>query len=116
MHKQHKKNHKNIMKRGCLCLSLVLLLGLGGCSRTGDTSVKSNRYIAVICKGSQHEFWKTVEQGAMDAGEELGIRVSFKAPEDETQIDVQIELFEEALEKNAEAIVLAPLELSLIQN
>ena len=112
MHKQHeKKHHKNIMKTGCLCLSLVLLLGLGGCSRTGDTSVKSNRYIAVICKGSQHEFWKTVEQGTMDAGEELGIRVSFEAPEDESQIDVQIELFEKALEKKADAIVLAPLDV-----
>lgn len=99
------------IKKGCCCLLLTLLLGLAGCGRIEDDSVKASRYIAVICKGSQHEFWRTVEQGAMDAGEELGIKVSFDAPEDESQIDAQITMFEEAIDKKADAIVLAPLDV-----
>ena len=112
MRKRNKRiNLAGVIKIGCWYLSLFLLLGLVGCGRTEDDSVKVSRYIAVICKGSQHEFWKTVEQGAMDAGEELGIKVSFEAPEDESQIDAQIAMFEKAIEKKADAIVLAPLDV-----
>lgn len=111
MSKQNKKiYHSRILKKGCWCLMLLLLFGLFGCNRTKDASVEPSRYIAVICKGSQHEFWKTVEQGAMDAGEEMNIRVSFEAPEDESQIDTQIEMFKKAMKKKADAIVLAPLD------
>lgn len=90
----------------------VLLVGaaLMGCENPESTEETQQRYIAVICKGSQHQFWKTVEQGAMDAGEELGARVTFEAPEDETQIDVQIEMMEKAIAEKADAIVLAPLD------
>jgi ribose transport system substrate-binding protein len=88
----------------------VSVLSLTGCSGTHDVDSEASRYIAVICKGSQHEFWKTVEQGAMDAGEELGVHVTFEAPEDESQIDEQIKMVEKAIENKADAIVLAPLD------
>ncbi|MGN0155150.1 MAG: ABC transporter substrate-binding protein [Lachnospiraceae bacterium] len=97
--------------------ALVLVLGIViGCENNTVQEKKDNRYIAVICKGSQHEFWKTVEQGAMDAGEELGIDVTFEAPEDESQIDVQISMVEKAIENNADAIVLAPLDTDLLND
>lgn len=51
-----------------------------------------------------------MEQGARDAGEELGVKISFDAPEDETQIDVQIGMMEKAIQEKADAIVLAPLD------
>jgi ribose transport system substrate-binding protein len=92
-------------------MSLALpFLSLTGCSVSGSEDTQSGRYIAVICKGSQHEFWKTVEQGAMDAGEELGVHVTFEAPEDESQIDEQITMMEKAIKNKADAIVLAPLD------
>lgn len=104
---------KKLSYRSISLLTGVCLLGsvlLTACSRQEVQKDKKERYIAVICKGSQHEFWKTVEQGAMDAGEELGTRVTFIAPEDESQIDVQIEMMEQAIKDKADAIVLAPLD------
>lgn len=115
------KNDSNEKHKRVKCLAflaaLVLVLGIMiGCENNTVQEEKDNRYIAVICKGSQHEFWKTVEQGAMDAGEELGIEVTFEAPEDESQIDVQISMVEKAIENDADAIVLAPLDTDLLND
>lgn len=110
-------NKKN--RGGRHALLVVLLLAavlLSGCRESIEQSEQAQRYIAVICKGSQREFWKSVEQGALDAGEELNIRVTFEAPEDETQIDVQIDMVEKAIENHADAIVLAPLDTDLLND
>lgn len=101
---------KQLKKAGLAAGALAIGLSASGCGDTTTQNKEYDRYIAVICKGSQHEFWKTVEQGAMDAGEELNARITFEAPEDESQIDVQIEMVEKAIENHADAIVLAPLD------
>lgn len=98
------------MKRFVLTAGMLAGALLTGCGQGLETQNREERYIAVICKGSQHEFWKTVEQGARDAGEELDIRITFEAPEDESQIDLQIDMVEQAIENQADAIVLAPLD------
>lgn len=104
---------RNLPYLSVFLLAAASLLGgviLTSCTGTEGQEEGKKRYIAVICKGSQHEFWKTVEQGAMDAGEELGAKVTFVAPEDESQIDVQIGMMEQAIKEEADAIVLAPLD------
>ena len=99
---------KRLLLAGVLSMGLI---GTAGCGQTeAEHTEEGRRYIAVICKGSQHEFWKTVEQGARDAGEELNIKISFEAPEDESQIDKQIDMVEKAICNKADAIVLAPLD------
>lgn len=110
-------NRRNKRIKYVLLVLFVLAAGVvSGCEQGNKQSGQTERYIAVICKGSQHEFWKSVEQGALDAGEELNIRVTFEAPEDETQIDVQIEMMEKAIENHADAIVLAPLDTDLMND
>lgn len=110
--KQMQKKSNRVYRTAFLLFFLFLLGGvvMTSCRGTENKEEEKERYIAVICKGSQHEFWKTVEQGAMDAGEELGAKVTFVAPEDESQIDVQIGMMEQAIEDEADAIVLAPLD------
>lgn len=94
-----------------MALSLLLACQtMTGCAGIGEEQQEEERYIAVISKGSQHQFWRTVEQGARDAGEELGVKISYEAPEDETQIDVQIKMMEKAIKEKADAIVLGPLD------
>ena len=90
---------------------LSIGLCLGGCGRkkTEDTKQEKER-IAVICKGEQHQFWQTVKAGAEEAGEELDVEIMFEAPEDESQIDVQIGMVEKAIEDRVDAILLAPLD------
>lgn len=94
-------------------MSTVLLaesIMMSGCSQREYKAEQSERYIAVICKGTQHEFWKSVEQGARDAGEEINAKITFEAPEDESEIKAQIEMVKKAIENKADAIVLAPLD------
>lgn len=105
---RYRKNKKKKLAFFAACSLMAGLLS--GCNSSSSTSSVQQPYIAVICKGSQHEFWKTVEQGAMDAGEELNLKISFDAPEDESQIDVQIDMVEQAIKDNASAILLAPLD------
>lgn len=104
------------MKKFLLIMAVFVIALTAGCEQEAEQQSQGGRYIAVICKGSQHEFWKTVEQGARDAGEELDIRITFEAPEDESQIDVQIDMVEEAIENHADAIVLAPLDTERLNN
>lgn len=77
---------------------------------TGTTEEAREKYVAVISKGWQHEFWKTVEQGAIKAGEEKDVKVTFEGPDNETMVDKQIEMMENAITKKADAIMLAPLD------
>lgn len=107
-----RKKNRRISSRfliffGVLGLSLGVLSGCGG-NLSGQ--VEEQKHIAVICKGQQHQFWKTVEQGAMDAGEEIGAKIVFEAPQNESEIDVQINMMEQAIQERVDAIVLAPLD------
>lgn len=90
---------------------LSIMLCLCGCQQKNTADHHSNREeIAVICKGEQHQFWQTVKAGAEEAGEELDVKITFEAPADESQIDVQIGMVEKAIEKKVDAILLAPLD------
>ncbi|HEX2675123.1 MAG TPA: hypothetical protein VHM19_00750, partial [Polyangiales bacterium] len=40
----------------------------------------ARRKIAVIPKGTTHEFWKSVHAGANKAGQELGVDIIWKGP------------------------------------
>lgn len=64
--------------------------------------------IEVICMGFQHEYWQTVRMGTEKAAKEMGIVVPFRGPELETQVDVQIGMFEDAIAKKVNGILLAP--------
>lgn len=114
-------------KRLSLFLVLVLMFSLlVGCSGDNGESVTTSEdsqgteesdvvkdediYVAVISKGFQHEFWQTVKMGCDKAGEELGIRVTFEGPEAETMIAEQVDMVQNAISKNATAILLAPLD------
>ncbi|MGL5245549.1 MAG: ABC transporter substrate-binding protein [Sarcina sp.] len=90
----------------------VVFLGCGSDSSKPSDEAKNDgeKYIAVVSKGYQHEFWKTVEKGAKDAGEELKVKVTFEGPDSETMVDKQIEMVENAITKKADAILLAPLD------
>ncbi len=95
----------------------LLLLGCGkptdtpSASTTGTAPVAVERMqIAVIPKGTTHVFWKSVEAGAMKAGEELGVDVIWKGPLTEDDKDQQIKVVEDFITKGVKGIALAPLD------
>jgi ribose transport system substrate-binding protein len=72
--------------------------------------VTGSTYIPVISKGFQHQFWQAVKQGSEKAASDLNVRITFEGPENETQVDKQIEMLQAALDKKPQAICLAALD------
>jgi ribose transport system substrate-binding protein len=71
--------------------------------------------IAVIPKGTTHEFWKSINAGAFKAREELaaqGVKVDviWKGPYKEDDRDQQIQTVENFITRRVSGIVLAPLD------
>ena len=71
--------------------------------------------IAVIPKGTTHEFWKSINAGAIKAQRELtaqGVKVDviWKGPLREDDRDQQIQVVENFMTRHVNAIVLAPLD------
>jgi ribose transport system substrate-binding protein len=91
--------------------SLLLLAFLCSVASAGA----NNYTIAVIPKGTTHEFWKAINAGAIKAQRELaekGIKadVIWKGPLREDDRDQQIQVIENFVSKRVSGIVLAPLD------
>lgn len=71
--------------------------------------------IAVIPKGTTHEFWKAVNAGATKAGEEFGVEVIWKGPLKEDDLKQQIDLVDSFVAQGVSGIVLAPLNDKALQ-
>jgi ribose transport system substrate-binding protein len=67
-------------------------------------------YIPVISKGFQHQFWQAVKMGAEDEAKKLGVDITFEGPENESQVDKQMEMLQAALNKKPAAICFAALD------
>lgn len=118
------------MKRKSIISILLcggLLMGLlTGCSsakeESGGTTTDSEQTesesgaadqelsIEVVSKGFQVDFWKMVNAGCTQAGEEYGASVNFVGPASEANISEQIEQLSNAINKQPDAICFAPLD------
>lgn len=96
-----------------------LVFGLAGCgpkapsqepAADGARTEGKRLQIAVIPKGSTHEFWKSVHAGAKKAGEELGVDIIWKGPLKEDDREDQIKVVEDFVTRGVDGIVLAPLD------
>jgi len=65
--------------------------------------------IAVIPKGTTHEFWKTVHAGAVKAARELKVDIVWKGPLKEDDLKSQVDLVQSFIAQGVSGIVLAPL-------
>ncbi len=94
----------------------ILFLGAAGAAVAGEavapggTAAKTRPVVAVIPKGTTHEFWKTVHAGAMKAGSEEGADIIWQGPAKEDDRKGQIEVVQNFTSRGLDAIVLAPLD------
>lgn len=63
--------------------------------------------IAVIPKSFSHQFWLTVKAGADQAGKELGVKIVWQGTAKETEIEQQINIVQDMINRGVSAIVLA---------
>jgi ribose transport system substrate-binding protein len=86
----------------CLVAPLSCTPGKGGAANGKIT-------IAVIPKGTTHEFWKSVHAGAVKASKELNVDIVWKGPVKEDDLKDQIDVVQSFTAQGVSGIVLAPL-------
>jgi ribose transport system substrate-binding protein len=94
--------------RPSLGLAVAAFLALTGCS--GSSTDGAGKYrIAVIPKGTTHDFWRSIHAGALQAAKECGnVRIFWDGPAKEDQRHEQLQIVERYTSENAGAIILAP--------
>src|SRR6266481_5470270 len=91
---------------------IVIWLGITTICRV---SAEPSYTIAVIPKGTTHEFWKAINAGAAKAQQEINghgckLDIIWKGPLREDDRDQQIQVVENFMTRHVSAIVLAPLD------
>jgi len=94
-------------------VTFAAVLGVS-CNRGGSNSSRKLT-IAVVPKGTSHEFWKSIHAGAVKAAQELSahgtqVEVIWKGPLREDDREQQIQVVEGFASQGVNGIVLAPLD------
>lgn len=103
------KNRYSINKRIItLTLIVISIFSLMGCNKKQDSdNLDTRKNIEFIVKMRSGDYWNTVQMGANDAAKEFNVNMNFIAPENENDIEEQIRLVNDAIDKKVDAIVLA---------
>jgi len=99
------KMRKLVLLLSAVCLALLFV----SCAKKPAID-KSKITIAVIPKGTTHEFWKSIHAGAVKAAQELDVEIIWKGPLKEDDRESQITVVEDFITRGVSGIVLAPLD------
>jgi ribose transport system substrate-binding protein len=77
---------------------------------SASASPAAKAYIPLISKGFQHQFWQAVKQGAQKAEAQFSVRIDFLGPENESQVDKQLEMLQTVLNQKPSALCFAALD------
>jgi ribose transport system substrate-binding protein len=86
-------------------VSYLIAFLLVGC---GPRTPAARFRIAVIPKGTTHDFWKAIHAGAAKAGRERNVQILWEGPPSEDQRQEQQNIVERFTSEGVSAIVLAP--------
>jgi ribose transport system substrate-binding protein len=75
----------------------------------GGAAAPGRLRIAVVPKGTTHEFWKSVHAGAVKASKELDVDIVWKGPLKEDDLKAQVDVVNTFVAQGVSGIVLAPL-------
>ncbi|MBA3875995.1 MAG: ABC transporter substrate-binding protein [Phycisphaerales bacterium] len=101
------------MNKRFLSMVGVVALVVGACGSGASPSAGESAgttYIPIISKGFQHQFWQAVKQGAEQQATKEGVTVNFQGPENESQVDKQMEMLQAEYNKKPQAICFAALD------
>ncbi len=100
-----------------IAIVLIVLLAMSfSAFANGQSDDGGKPYIAVVSKGEQHDFWQQVKLGSMDAAEKYGLDVTFEGPPSESDVQIQVEMLNNAMAKNPVAIALAALDTNSVMD
>ena len=92
-------------------MAMAMVVTACGSSSTGSGGASGAKpYIAIVSKGSQHQFWQAVQKGATDEAAAKGATISYEGPASESEVDKQLTMLQTALDKKPAAICFAALD------
>ncbi len=99
------------LRRIALLALIPIVWGCGSSSSEGSGEDGTPPLeIAVVPKGTTHEFWKAIHAGAEKAAAEFGVEVIWQGPQKEDDRQLQIQVVQNLISRGVDAIVLAPLD------
>ncbi len=105
------------MRKMISIFAVCIAVAVFGCNRSGPKGAGAGKKltIAVIPKGTSHEFWKSIHAGSIKAARELStqgiqVEVIWKGPLREDDREQQIQVVEGFTAQGVDGIVLAPLD------
>jgi ribose transport system substrate-binding protein len=84
--------------------------GGGGGGSSSSSGGGGQKYIAIVSKGFQHQFWQAVKQGAEQEAKAENARITFQGPPTEQDIEQQVTMLTNALQQNPDALGFAALD------
>ena len=110
-------NRRHVGWHAYVVVGAALGLGLAACQEGGAPAGRAERTlrIAVVPKGTTHEFWRMIHAGAIKAQRDLAergvpIEVIWKGPLREDDREQQVQVIESFTSQQVDGIVLAPLD------
>ncbi len=79
---------------------------LAACNRSGDTAAKPT--IALVVKTLNNQFFIDMEAGAKAAADSLGLELIVQAPEREIDVERQMQIVENLIQRQVRVILLVP--------
>src|SRR6266480_4019434 len=108
---------RQTMRKMISIFAVCIAVAVFGCNRSGPKGAGAGKKltIAVIPKGTSHEFWKSIHAGSIKAARELStqgseVQVIWKGPLREDDREQQIQVVEGFTAQGVDGIVLAPLD------
>ena len=99
-------------KRNILLAILLFILLISpflfGIINISTNGVEEPKKISLILKTQSGDYWKNVRMGAEVAAKEFNVKVDFTSPRDESDSDGQVGLVNAAIQRNTDALILAP--------
>jgi ribose transport system substrate-binding protein len=95
-----------ILQKPYVGLAMAVCFLVGGC----QASKSPYQYrIAVVPKGTSHDFWKSIHAGALQAAQQRGnTQILWEGPATEDQVHVQQQIVEQFTSQGVSALILAP--------
>ncbi|MDY0287261.1 MAG: ABC transporter substrate-binding protein [Sphaerochaeta sp.] len=102
------------MKKSLVILLALIVLASFAPIFAQAAAESGKPYIAVVSKGEQHDFWQQVKLGANAAAEKYAVDITFEGPPSESDVQIQVEMLNNAMAKKPVAIALAALNTSSV--
>lgn len=92
-----------------LLMCAVVWTTVTSCFNSAPDYISTNktRNIHMIVKMNKGDYWNTVKLGAEAAAQEFNVKLTFKAPDSESEIDEQIGMVQASIKQKADVIILA---------